>query len=1059
MIFLPLIMQLTRQSVKIIISESNLPLPMSVPFVAREKELLLLIQYVDATLSREAHCVFVGGEAGIGKTTLVSKAVEYAQMKNYKTLLGYCVKDAIVPYMPIREALRTADMDYLVTDKPPPKLECAYFINQAGILISRYERSTSSLDPDIFAGMLTAVNNFVRDTLSMLDKKEIEKRHTLNRLDYGNWTIVITPGQTVNFVGIIRGEPDEFLKEDMTEIIEKVEKAYGEILGKWHGNLEEVIGIEEILRSFINSGKYDGIDYAKELQDPKLKLNRLYENILSGLRREARKNPLMIFIDDLQWADPSTLGLIHYLSRNLKDLPVILIGTYRTEDLISDKDGKTHPLVDTMQLMDREGLLKKIELPRFSKEETIQLLEAHFGKVSHIDENFFDTLYKETGGNPLFILEVFKLLSEDQIITYDPAEKQYHLQNSLKVDKIRIPEKVQSVIEYRINHLDKIQKELLEIAAVEGEYFHSRTIEYATRMPRISVLKILNELERDAKLIHAAGEQYKFDHIKIRETIYESLNPELRKEYHALVASYIEEQNKDNLEVVSPQLALHYFSAGQKERALPYLLSAGKKTFENFAPRESAIFYQYALECIERESRKELYIECLEKLGEIHILNGNYERAQECFLGAINEIVQACPVDQTKIGVLYRKIGEIYEKLGEFEKAIDFCRKAKDFAGSNKIELSRIVSLEGLIHMRKGEFEQAIKKMEEALEMAKKDIDQKEIALIYRRIGTIQMYCGNTQEAIRILTESLEICEKINDIEGIGKTSNNLGIVYYGKGNLDLALKNFEKSMDIAKKIGDTYGIGLSNINIGNVHQDKGNLEQALLFYEKALEIKKRIGDTYGIALLYSAIGTVYLERLEFEKAREPLLQSIKLREKIGDIFGLSLSYVNLGILYKGLNNLDESLKYFEKALQIAETAGAKELMCVAYNGSAEVLSQKQEFERAMEYVNMAQSIASEICSKNLEAQCSRVLGIVKRDAKMFEEAEQAFEKALALFKDMNMDLEFAKVCYEYALMFRKRQGCGDPEKSKEFFQKAHRIFEEKKIEKWRELADLALQY
>ncbi|MEM3395919.1 MAG: AAA family ATPase [Thermoplasmata archaeon] len=429
------------------------------------------------------------------------KQAEYAQTKNYRILTGFCVKDAIVPYMPIREAFRTAGLDHLVADKTPPRLECAYFMKDAGILVSKYERTSSSLDPDIFAGMITAVNNFVRDSLSMLDKKEGEKQQTLNRLGYGDWTILINKGQNLNFVVIVHGEADEFLKEEMEEIHRKVEEEYGAVIKNWHGNVDKVKGIEEILKSMVGSGRYDGIDYSKELSDPKLKLNRLYENIISGLRREAKKNPLLLFIDDLQWADPSTLALIHYLARNLRNLPVLLIGTYRTEDITASSDGKSHPLAETINLMEREELVKKIELARFTKEETLLLLEAHFGKIRNLDENFLDTIFRETEGNPLFILEVFKLLSEEKAILYDPYKKEYILERPLS--KIKIPEKVQSVIEYRINRLEKTHREILEIAAVEGECFHSKTIEHFTGMPRITILKTLNILERDYKLIHA----------------------------------------------------------------------------------------------------------------------------------------------------------------------------------------------------------------------------------------------------------------------------------------------------------------------------------------------------------------------------------------------------------------------------------------------------------------------------------------------------------------------------------------------------------------------------
>ncbi|MEM3567016.1 MAG: tetratricopeptide repeat protein, partial [Thermoplasmata archaeon] len=844
-------------------------------FVAREKELLLLKQLVDAPLSGDAQCVFVGGEAGIGKTTLVRKVAEYARTKNYRILAGFCTKDAIVPYMPVKEALRSGGLEYLVAEKPPPRLECAYIMNEAGILIAKYERAVSSLDPDIFAGMITAVNNFVRDTLSMLDKNEKEKQQALNRMDYGDWTILINTGKIISFVAIVRGEPDEFLREDIEELHATIERDYKEILGNWRGDVDKVAGINEILKSMFSSGRYEGIDYSKELADPKLKLNRMYENILSGLRREARSGPLFLFIDDLQWADPSTLALLHYLARNLRNLPVLLFGTYRTEEITISVDGKPHPLAERIQLMEREGILRKIELARFTKDETRQLIEVYFGKVRYPEETFLDILYRETEGNPLFLLEVFKLLLEEKVLRYAPEYNQYILEQSLDINNLKIPEKVQSVIEYRITHLENTEREILEIAAVEGEHFHSKTIEHVSGIPRITLLRSLNKLQREHKLIHGSDGKYRFDHTKIRETIYETINPELRKEYHGLIASYIEEENRGDLDAVAPLVGMHYFSAGLKEKALVYLLAAGDRAIENFAPGEAIRYYQHAVECIEKERERGRYAETIEKLGEIYALVGNYEKSIECFSQAITERKMMEPADPKKIGVLYRKLGEVEERMGRLEEALEFCARAEEFVEGHTEELSKVLSLEGLLYMRKGAHDTAMARLEKALELCSREGNKKEIALIYRRMGTVRMYAGDIPGAIGLLNTSLEISNAINDIEGIGKSSNNLGIVYYGMGNLELALKNFVKSMEIAKRIGDTYGIGLSYINIGSVHLDMGNLKEALEFYEKGLEIKERIGDSSGIALIYNVMGCIYSEKWEFEKAEKYLNQSL----------------------------------------------------------------------------------------------------------------------------------------------------------------------------------------
>ena len=152
-----------------------------------------------------------------------------------------------------------------------------------------------------------------------------EKKEALNSIGYENYRILIEKGVNMNLVVILTGRENEFLINDMKEILINCEQNFGNIIRTWDGDDRHVRGIKNLLKPLITSGKYDGIDYAKD--DPKIKRNRLFENILLGIERHTKVNPSILCIEDLQWADPSTLALMHYVARNTKKCNFLILGT------------------------------------------------------------------------------------------------------------------------------------------------------------------------------------------------------------------------------------------------------------------------------------------------------------------------------------------------------------------------------------------------------------------------------------------------------------------------------------------------------------------------------------------------------------------------------------------------------------------------------------------------------------------------------------------------------------------------------------------------------------
>ncbi|MCK5548162.1 MAG: ATP-binding protein, partial [Thermoplasmata archaeon] len=226
--------------------------------VGREEELRELHDCLERAADGSGSTLFISGEAGIGKTRLTNELKNVAQSRGFQILSGNSLYETLTPYMPFMEALRSGGLEHLFAEESP-KVEAVYLVTDTGLLIKEVLRRETELDADIFASMLTTVDNFVKDSLSMLSGED--KKGILNTLGYGDYRILIESGLNTNLVAIITGRENEFLVEDMREILAKVDKQYRSVLKRWDGDEKSVQGIEEFLHPLITSGKYDGVYY------------------------------------------------------------------------------------------------------------------------------------------------------------------------------------------------------------------------------------------------------------------------------------------------------------------------------------------------------------------------------------------------------------------------------------------------------------------------------------------------------------------------------------------------------------------------------------------------------------------------------------------------------------------------------------------------------------------------------------------------------------------------------------------------------------------------------
>jgi len=955
--------------------------------IGREDEICKLQTYLDKALEGHGNTLFISGEAGIGKTRLINEVKQIAKSKGFQVLFGNSLYESLTPFMPFMEALKSGNLESLFAEDTP-NVEAIYLVTDTGLLIKEVLKEETKLDPDLFASMLTAVSNFVKESLSMMSGEE--KEGTLNTLGYMNRRILIESGEYTNLVVILTGKENEFLINDMKDILVKIEEKFGDVLKVWDGHEKRVKGVENILSALITSGKYDGIYYGKD--NPKARRNLLFENVTLGLIRQAELKPTLLCIEDLQWTDPSTLALMHYVARNTRKCNLLLLGTYRPEDVVT-QEGKSHPLIETMQLMSREDLYEKMVLQRLPKEYMSKFLSSIL-KNCDFDGESTNHIYKESEGNPLFIIELIKLLVEEGTIVFQNGT--WKLKEDLKY--VDVPSKIFDVIERRLDRLTKDDRKILDYGSVIGDVFTVNVLSNVVNIKRVDLLEKLRRIEQSHRLINSQKGEYRFDHGKIKEVLYNEIPRELRKEYHTIIADTIEKLNKDQLDDVIGDLAFHYYHCKNKKKAALYLIEAAKKAKNSYSNKEAIRFYNESLEVEELTDRRR---ELFEGLGEVFDLVGDYEKCIETYENALKLTIDVSIKAKDLV-----KIGSTFSTKGEYDKALKFCNEALELVKheESNVKADALQSI-GVIYLNKIEYEKALEHLTKSLAIYEKVDDKRGIAAALQNISSVYFRRGVCKKALEQCQISFELFEKLDDQKGIAHVCSNIGAIYHYNGEYDKAIEHFQKSLNICERIGEQQGIAITSNNIGVIYEDMGEYDKALEHYEK----------------------------------------SLKIIEKIGDLPTKVPSLHNIGNIHYFAGNFDKAIEQYEKSLKLGEKIGDPLAKVYNYCGIAEAYFKKGVLERAEEYCNSALKLSEEIGLKNYLATSNRILGMIFRERRQWQHSINKFEDSIRLFKEIGLDKELGKSSFEYGLMWKNK---GDVEKSSNYFDAAIEIFEKMKLEK-----------
>jgi tetratricopeptide (TPR) repeat protein len=338
---------------------------------------------------------------------------------------------------------------------------------------------------------------------------------------------------------------------------------------------------------------------------PNLQQADLFDQYTRVLRSISSTRPLVLLLDDLQWADTGSIGLLFHLGRELSGSPILIIGAYRQEEVSLGRDGTRHPLEPVVNEFQLEFGAITIDLGEADPREFVEaFLDS---EPNRLGPSFREMLYRQTQGHPLFTIELLRGMTERGDVVQDQSGNWVE---SSTLDWETLPARVEAVIAERIGRLPSHLKNLLQVACVQGEVFTAEVLARVSETDERTLFANLSgELDRQHRLIRAESIQrlddqllsnYRFRNILFQRYLYSTLDQVEKVHLHQQLGLVLEELTTGDVgfSVAAVQLARHFEQAGIPEKAIRYLHHAGERAIQLTAYHEGITHLNKGLELL-----------------------------------------------------------------------------------------------------------------------------------------------------------------------------------------------------------------------------------------------------------------------------------------------------------------------------------------------------------------------------------------------------------------------------------------------------------------------------
>ena len=726
---------------------------------------------------------------------------------------------------------------------------------------------------------------------------------------------------------------------------------------RFQHELRTVMGSEQVAEMLHFLGSFVGLEFAPTpfltavSESPK----QYQEIARTVLRRfielDAGQAPLVLVLDDMQWADGETIALVKDLAAGLAGSRVVLLTAARPEMLV-------HAAGWGEGAVDHE----RIDLRNLEPDDAEQMFKQLLVKVEKLPEDTIQNAVEMTGGNPAFLEQLVRLFLDNG--TIDARGPTWRLDPEKAADT-ELPISIEEAIEARIAALENEERDLLEKAAVFGNVFWVSAVIAMTRLEappprtepgpleiewgngedvrrRVSDLiagladqDYLLPLDADDSSIPGETEIV-FKHNLERELIIRSTEQTRLARYYLAAAQWLEAKTTQRSDEQLEFLAGLYERGGDARRSARCYLQGGDRARSRYAPDEARALYEKGLKMV-GEGDAPARMDGLHNLGDVLEQTGRIDEAITCFVDMLN---LAWRYDNlAKAGAAYTRLARGLRRLGKYDVAMDHLRRAHELFERSRDDRGIASTLDdmGRVNWLRGAFGQALDFHRQALTIRRALGDRRSIALSLANIGRVHHDTGNFKAAINQFREALDLRRDIGDLVGVVQSLCDLGGVHAEDGNHELALDMLGEARTMAQGIGDKLALADVLSRAGEVKSAMGRGEDAVKDLHEAKAIASSLGDRVALAVTHQRLATVQLQLGNLEAADVEAHAAVGVSEAVGLRVHIGSGYRVKGEVAAALGHTLQAEDDFRRAIDILSAVKHEVELARAYQGLATI--------------------------------------------------------------------------------------------------------------------------
>lgn len=611
-------------------------------------------------------------------------------------------------------------------------------------------------------------------------------------------------------------------------------------------------------------------DEEEPADSPELRQSLLLARLVPMLTGLAQDRPVLVALEDLHWADSASLQAFQHLSQqvggsSIDGASLVVVSAVRPEE---GERGKAALVRRMLQELHRRESFHITDIGPLTQEQTRAQVASCFHREG-LGGDVYEFLFRKSGGVPLFTMQYLEYLLERGVIYQD-----HGLWINRHLEEDDMPQSVRTAIRRRIEGLSEWERDLLSLAAVQGDRFEGTMLANSLSQPLERTLRELVALGRRTRLVKADGTAFRFAHPVLVESFYQLLPETKRRHCHLRLAYIIERDRPDQV----GNLAHHLFRAGLYDRALPCLVQAARQSRDAHAYREARLLLNQAQ-------------------GAADALNGNTPRDLEL------EILLL--------------LADMEERLGDPGRCLELAEVVVRRADERleKAPMAEALTLMGWVMARQQKWDDAARLYDRAQELYGALGDERNVAVVHLRKGNIAFERSDLETAAAAYRDAKATATKCDDWSLLGSIGGNLGVVATVRGDYVQAVLHYTEAIRAYSRIKHRYGISQTYHNLGMCHAAQREWKAALSCYTKGEELARELGTVDVLANLLVSRAQVHARRAELEEAEATRARAAQLMEQLGNLIGQAECLKVKGMVNRERGLLDSAADELQKGM------------------------------------------------------------------------------------------------------------------------------------------------